>query len=128
MTKYLRVKDILDIHRVVEEKYKIDDDILFPNNLESAVDFPKRNLFDVPIYSSVHEKAAALMCYLIKLHPFLDGNKRTGLLAALLFLELNGKKLQRNIDEEVKVSQETAKCVMNCEQIAEWIRLTSRDK
>ena len=34
--------------------------------------------------------AAAYMFHIVQNHPFLDGNKRTGLIAALTFLDLNG--------------------------------------
>ena len=36
-----------------------------------------------------HEMAAAYLFHLVQNHPFVDGNKRTGLAAALMFLELN---------------------------------------
>ena len=39
--------------------------------------------------------AAAYLFHLIQNHPFLDGNKRTGLLSALVFLALNGVVLDQ---------------------------------
>ncbi len=40
--------------------------------------------------------AAAYLYHIVKNHPFVDGNKRTGLVAALTFLDLNGVAVDRN--------------------------------
>jgi death-on-curing protein len=42
--------------------------------------------------------AGAYLFHIVKNHPFIDGNKRTGLLAALVFLDLNGIDLDRPSD------------------------------
>lgn len=42
------------------------------------------------LYPDVFLKAAALLDSLINNHPFVDGNKRTGITAAALFLQANG--------------------------------------
>lgn len=123
--KYLRKRNILEIHKELEKEYGIDPSILLPNNLESALESPKRSLFGISVFPTLTEKAATLMCDLIKLHPFLDGNKRTGLLAAIVFLRQNGRILRRNADEEVDVSLRTADCSVNSEQLADWISRNS---
>lgn len=46
-------------------------------------------IFGQPLYPSLYHQAAAYMFYVIKNHAFVDGNKRTGLVAAITFLELN---------------------------------------
>jgi death-on-curing protein len=57
--------------------------------LESALDRP-RNLFAYGDAPSLFEFAAAYTLGIIRNHPFVDGNKRTGLLAGIGFLDLNG--------------------------------------
>lgn len=47
------------------------------------------SLFGQPLYPTLHHQAAAYMFYIIKNHAFQDGNKRTGLAAAITFLGLN---------------------------------------
>jgi len=54
--------------------------------LESCVAQPKTAVFGKERLPSVFDKAAAYCFFIIRLHPFFDGNKRTGLLAALTFL------------------------------------------
>jgi death-on-curing family protein len=51
------------------------------------------NLFGQKIYNDIFEQAAAYMFFIIKNHTFVDGNKRTGLAAAVLLLEWNGYAL-----------------------------------
>lgn len=58
--------------------------------LESAVAAPKAGFAGASVYADLVEIAAAYLFYICRNHPFLDGNKRTGLAACLLFLALNG--------------------------------------
>jgi death-on-curing protein len=60
--------------------------------LESALSAPFAAFDGVSAYPTIEAKAARLAYGLIKNHPFADGNKRIGILAALSFLELNGKR------------------------------------
>lgn len=50
--------------------------------LESALAQPQMVLFGEPLCKDVYEVAAAYCFHIIKNHPFIDGNKRTGMLAA----------------------------------------------
>jgi death-on-curing protein len=58
--------------------------------LESALARPQATVLARDAYPDVWTKAAAVMHSLIASHPFLDGNKRAGLAAALATLSLNG--------------------------------------
>ena len=59
--------------------------------LESAVAAPQASYGGRPLMRDVVEIAAAYLYYLCRNHPFADGNKRTALAAALVFLEANGR-------------------------------------
>ncbi len=59
--------------------------------LASAVHRPFQSAFGEDIYPSVEEKAAALFHSLIANHPFVDGNKRTAVIAVSLFLIANSR-------------------------------------
>lgn len=122
---YLKEKHVLAIHKKIQKQYSIDSTILLPGNLQSAIESPQRNLFGYPIFPSIYEKAAVLMHELIKLHPFLDGNKRTGLLAAILFLDRNGRLFRRNTDEEVETSLKTGKCTLGIGDLSDWFKVNS---
>ncbi len=58
--------------------------------VESAIFRPQSTFDGQDLYPTLFEKAAALACSIINNHPFGDGNKRSGLHAMLVFLELNG--------------------------------------
>lgn len=54
------------------------------------------------LYPTVSEKAAHLLYFIIKDHPFYDGNKRIGSLLFIMFLTINGQNLAKN--GETKIS------------------------
>jgi death-on-curing protein len=61
--------------------------------LEAAIARPQATFDGEALYPDLFSQAAALMDSLINNHAFLDGNKRTGITAAGLFLRLNGYRL-----------------------------------
>lgn len=58
--------------------------------LESAVAQPHASYGGKFLHKDLYEMAAAYAFHICKDHPFVDGNKRTGLVSALVFLEING--------------------------------------
>jgi len=59
--------------------------------LESAVAAPQASFGGKPLINNPIEIAAAYLFYLCRNHPFADGNKRTALATALVFLQANGR-------------------------------------
>lgn len=86
MIRYLTIGDVLAIAEEIGAGAALRDFGL----LDSAVARPQASMFGQDAYPGVWEKAAALMHSIVGNHPFVDGNKRTGLTAALAFLDLNG--------------------------------------
>ena len=68
------------------------------------------------------EKAAALGFALIKNHPFVDGNKRTGHAAMEIFLVLNGFEIDVSVDEQEKVILQVASGELKREAFTSWLR------
>ena len=58
--------------------------------LDSALHRPATMLWGHDAYATIDEKAAALLDSLVRNHPLVDGNKRLGWLATLVFLDING--------------------------------------
>jgi death-on-curing protein len=119
--RYLSKSEVISIHRKIERDYHIEDTIVQPNLLDSIIDIPKRTFFGQEMFPTIEDKAAALMKELIKLHPFLDGNKKTGFLAALMFLELNGYTIKRERTGEIELCFDTAICTVDVNDISTWI-------
>jgi death-on-curing protein len=71
--------------------------------LQSSLAQPTTAVFGEERYPTLHEKAAAYCFFIIRNHPFVDGNKRTGLLTALHFLLTNGRTPVFNKDEAYAV-------------------------
>lgn len=71
---------------------------------------------------SVFDLAAAYAFGLMRGHPFLDGNKRTGLLATYVFLYLNGWELAAPEDETVAVVLALATGEMAETEFSSWLR------
>lgn len=91
---YLTAEQILFLHaRLVAETGGLHG-VRDLGMLESAVARPKATFGEKDLYPDIFTKAAALLDSLINNHPFVDGNKRTGIAAAALFLRRNGYYLK----------------------------------
>jgi death-on-curing protein len=67
--------------------------------LDTAVHRPATVLYDHEVYPGLHAKAAALLHSLVTSHPLVDGNKRLGALAMLVFYALNEVSVTATDDE-----------------------------
>lgn len=94
--------------------------------LESAISRPKASFDDQDLYPDIFLKAAALMDSLINNHPFLDGNKRTGITSAGLFLKMNGWKLDVSMNNLERTTLDVAMGKRSVEGLAKWFQEHSR--
>ncbi len=83
---YLTIDDLIRHNENVTSRYGGLAGVRDRAALESCVAHPKTAVFDEERFKQAHEKAAALCFFVVKLHPFHDGNKRTAFVAALHFL------------------------------------------
>lgn len=112
--RYLTVGDLIQINET-----EIGPDLLADFGLlESAALRPQQTVFGSDAYPSLHEKAAALMHSLIRNHPFVDGNKRTAVLAMRIFYNLNGWDLHAEQGELVALAVDVAEGQIDVEGIA----------
>ncbi len=84
-----------------------------------------RNIFEYENVSDPFRLAAAYAFGIAKNHPFVDGNKRAALIAAGLFLRLNGVRLKADKAEVVLVVLDLAAGEITQLQFAEWLRRNS---
>jgi death-on-curing protein len=122
---YLTAEQVLFIHaRLVAETggaHGIRDLSL----IQSAVARPLATLDAKELYPDLLDKAAALLDSLVNNHPFVDGNKRTGITATGLFLMLNGKKLTASHMELLHFTLEVATSHPDIPTIANWLKTYS---
>jgi death-on-curing protein len=92
--EFLRVDDVLQIHQDQIERYGGSPDLRDPGLLTSAVDTPRAMFDGKYLHGDLFDMAAAYLFHIVLNHPFVDGNKRTGTAAALVFLDLNGIEME----------------------------------
>jgi death-on-curing protein len=88
---FLDLAQVLALHRFQVTRYGGDDGIRDHHLLESAIAQPQAAFGGKLLHCDLCEQAAAYLFHLCSNHPFVDGNKRVALHAALVFLELNGQ-------------------------------------
>lgn len=86
---------VLEIHIKVVGKNLLNS----WNLLDSAVNRPFQTFDEKELYPDLFEKAAVLLESIVKNHPFIDGNKRTGYVSVIEFLEEHDFSLITNIDD-----------------------------
>lgn len=90
MTDFLSTEDVLSLHADQVDLYGGEHGVRDLGLLDSAVAQPQASFGGEHLHKDLFEMAAAYLYHLVQNHPFLDGNKRTGAVAALVFLDLNG--------------------------------------
>jgi death on curing protein len=89
--------------------------------LESAIYHAYASFEGKDLYPTIEEKGARQAYGIIRNHPFIDGNKRTGLFVMLVFLELNNIKLYFTQSELVNLGVGISKGKIDSDQITKWI-------
>ena len=84
-TRFLALDEIVALQAVLL-KYGGDTGVRDFGLLQSALAMPEASFDGALLHPTLHEQAAAYLFHLVKNHPFVDGNKRVALAAALVFL------------------------------------------
>lgn len=89
--------------------------------LESALESPFQSYGGVELYPSIQAKAARLCYGLVKNHAMIDGNKRIGCHAMLVFLALNGYEIDYTQKELSDLILDVAADRKQYEDILQWL-------
>ena len=125
-TIFLTFEQVLAIHDNQIETYGGSHGIRDLALFESAIMRPQTTFGGKDLYPSIFEKAAVLMHSLIMNHPFVDGNKRTGTVSALIFLEINRFRIAVGQNELVDISLEVALKKTDVKDVATWLEKSSK--
>ena len=87
---HLSVDIVCEIHAEAIKQFGGANGVRDENLLTSAVLTPQSSFGGKSPYADIVEIAAAYLFYICKNHPFIDGNKRSAMMAAIVFLRLNG--------------------------------------
>lgn len=96
--RFLTLDDVLAIHADQIRRYRGRPGLRDLGLLQSALAMPETTFGDEFLHPSVFEMAAAYLFHVARNHPFADGNKRTALMTALVFLGLNRQRLRADPD------------------------------
>lgn len=89
---FLTLGEVIEIHRDQIERYGGMPGLRDSRLLQSALAMPAATFGGRYLHESLHEMAAAYLFHVVQNHPFVDGNKRTGVVSAMIFMSLNGQK------------------------------------
>jgi death-on-curing protein len=87
---HLSVDIVREIHAEALRQFGGLDGVRDENLLASAVLTPQSSFGGKSPYTDIVDVAAAYLFYICRNHPFIDGNKRTAMMASIIFLRLNG--------------------------------------
>lgn len=119
-TEYLSLEDLLDLVNALGAGPVRDLGLL-----DSACHRPQAGFFGQDAYPALAGKAAALMHSLACNHALADGNKRLALLATVVFLRINGHRLDLTDDEAFDLTLSVAAGQLDADGIEKRLRLAS---
>lgn len=96
--RFLALDEVLALHAEQIRRFGGSPGLRDRALLESALAMPRATLGGESLHPTLFEAAAAYLFHLVRNHPFVDGDKGVGLAAALVFLGLNGRRVECDDD------------------------------
>ncbi|NLK43077.1 MAG: type II toxin-antitoxin system death-on-curing family toxin [Tissierellia bacterium] len=119
--KRLTKTQILKMHSLLIQETDGSDGIRDEGLLDSALNLPFQSFDGEDIYKTIQAKAARLGFSLVNNHSFVDGNKRIGILAMLVFLEMNGIEIICTDEELIELGLGLADGSISYKDLLNWI-------
>lgn len=116
---WITEEDCLSFHEKLLSRFRGASGLRDPVLLASAIARP-RHLFSYE-HPTLFDLAAAYAHGIVKNHPFVDGNKRSGLLAAAIFLEANGVRFSATEEDAVVQTLALAAGAITAKEFAIWL-------
>ena len=102
---FLSKKHVIQLNKSTIEShggnFMPPNNFLHEDNLDYLIEIVKAEMFGMPLYPSLTDKAAVYCFNIICNHIFSDGNKRTGLASAHIFLNKNNADFNSNLTDEI---------------------------
>jgi len=119
--KRLSKEQVIKIHSMLISQTGGSDGIRDEGLLDSALNAPFQTFDGDYIYRTIKAKASKLGYFLVKNHPFIDGNKRIGILVMITFLEINGVEVACTDEELITLGLGLADGSIDGENLLNWI-------
>jgi death-on-curing protein len=120
---YLTAEQVLFLHARIIAETRGSQGVRDLKMLLSALGRLQASFEQRDLYPDLFTKAAVLMDSLIRNHPFVDGNKRTGITAAAMFLQMNGFGLEVGNLELESFTMEVAQSRQSIDEMAAWFQV-----
>lgn len=122
---YFSLEDILLLHYKIIEDYGGGHGVRSEDRLQSVVAGPAQEVFETKLYPMVYEQAAVYLRGIIADHPFVDGNKRTAVTVAAIFLSRGNQQLIASPKELEEFAVRVAVEHLDIPLIAAWLKAHS---
>jgi len=122
---FLTLGEVIEIHRDQIERYGGDPGIRDLGLLQSAMAVPAAGFGGRYLHTDLFEMAAAYLFHITQNHPFINGNKRTGAVASLVFLSLNDVEIEADEEEFERIVLGVAEGNIAKASVAEFFRNNS---
>jgi death on curing protein len=124
--RFLSTEQVLGIHRRMIERYGGDAGVRDLGLIESATMMPQQTFGGELLHPTVGAMAAAYLFHLCANHGFVDGNKRTALAAALVFLDANGYLLELSRQDLERLTMEVAASKLDKDRLTRKVKAACR--
>lgn len=112
---------VFSIHRILIKEFGGIEGVRDQQILKSAINRPYNTFGGNDLYPTAVDKAAAIIESIVKNHPFIDGNKRTGYVIMRLLLMNDGQNIEADEDDKYDFVIKIASGKIDYEEIRGWI-------
>lgn len=114
-------QEALEIHSILIERFGGSKGVRSHELLDSALKRPYQTFDGKALYLKPIEKAAAILESIVKNHPFVDGNKRTGYVLTRLHLLNENLDIKADQEKKFQFVISVSKGQLSFEQIKDWL-------
>lgn len=122
---FLDLEEVLAIHTDQIERYGGRLGVRDLGALQSAIAMPAAGIGDTYFHTDIQAMSAAYLYHIVRGHPFVDGNKRAGSVAAIVFLAMNGVDLDADEAEFEALVLRAARGEVEKPEVAAFLRSAS---
>jgi death-on-curing protein len=120
--EFLDVADVIELHASGVALWGGSEGIRDPGALASAIAQPQATFDGQYLHDDLFSMAAAYAFHIAEAQAFVDGNKRAGVLAAIVFLDMNGFRIPEHDDVLYLAMIEISQRTMTKRQLADLLR------
>ncbi len=125
---YLTIEEVILIHEYELQTHGGIPGIRSIELLESAIYRPKTSFGGKEMFNTIFEKSAVLIHAIIQSHPFIDGNKRTAVVAGIALLKINGWNILLKQEKLVESALKVANRELGITELSNLLKKSSQHR